>query len=94
MITILSFLVLGILVGLTLRRYRLLLKSIDKSTNVAIYFLLFFLGISVGANKTIIKNIPSIGLQAITIAFGAIIGSVFLSFILYSFLYKKGSNEK
>jgi len=54
---------------------------------------LFLLGIGVGLNKTIVSNMAKIGLQAILITFGAVLGSLILAYITYTLFFIQ-KNEK
>jgi len=88
MITVLSLMLAGIVVGYLISNHRKLLKINDKLLTWAIYGLLLLLGISVGLNKTIIQNLYKIGLQSAIIATGAITGSVLVLWALYHFFFK------
>lgn len=87
MITILLILTLGILVGLVLANKRRIHLLNNHLLNMAIYLLLFLLGISVGTNQTVIENIGKIGLEAVAIAIASIAGSVLLCAILFKFFF-------
>jgi hypothetical protein len=50
--------------------------------------LLFLLGVAIGANEVIVKNLPVLGLKALLITLGGIIGSVMLSWIAYHLWFK------
>ena len=88
MIIVLLLMLAGILAGFALRQKSIVLKINEKLTSVAIYILLFLLGISVGLNKTIIQQLDKIGIQALIITIGAISGSVLTLWILYRFFLK------
>lgn len=88
MITVLLLMLAGMATGFLLRQRPVILKISEKLTSVAIYILLFLLGISVGLNKMIIRHLDRIGLQAVLITFGAVFGSVLTIWILYRFVFK------
>jgi uncharacterized membrane protein YbjE (DUF340 family) len=88
MIIVLLLMLAGIIAGFALNRYPKVIQLNDKLTSLAIYVLLFLLGISVGLNKTIIQNLDKIGLQAFIITIGAISGSVFALYFVYRFVFK------
>lgn len=88
MITVLLLMLAGMLTGFLLRRETTILKINEKLTSLAIYVLLFLLGISVGLNKMIIQHLDRIGLQALLITIGAISGSVVALWILYRHFFK------
>ena len=65
MFTIIGIMLTGMLVGYLLRSKRLL--WIHKVITLLIWLLLFLLGIDVGGNETIIRNLHAIGLEALAI---------------------------
>ena len=83
MIEILVAMAAGITVGYLLRSKEQLFVYADKIVMVAIFLLLFVLGISVGINKVVVNNLHVIGLKALVLALSAVFGSVFLSWGLY-----------
>ncbi len=87
MFTVLAIMSAGIILGYLVRNKIRLIKYIDHSINIAIYLLLFLLGISVGANKTIMNNLGSLGLKALLLALGAVAGSVGLSYLTYKMFF-------
>ncbi len=89
MIEIIIIMCAGIVTGVFLRGRSSLLFASERMTGIAIYLLLFLLGLSVGTNDTIISNFPVIGFNAIILTFSAIAGSVLLSWLLYIFLFRK-----
>ncbi|MBE9466891.1 MAG: LysO family transporter [Bacteroidetes bacterium] len=89
MIIVLSVMVAGIILGALLNDKKKLISIIDKFTNWAIYALLFLLGISVGLNKTIINHLDSIGVKALIITIGAVLGSITTALIVYKIFFKK-----
>lgn len=94
MIAVLSFMILGILIGVVFNNRKKLISIIDKLTNWAIYALLFLLGISVGLNKTIINHLDSIGVKALIITIGAVFGSIIMALITYKLFFKKQKTNK
>jgi len=89
MIAILLVLTAGILVGFLLVGRPAWHRFNNHSLNLAIYGMLFLLGISVGTNREVIGNLGTIGYEAIAIAIASIAGSVLISSILFKFLFKK-----
>jgi uncharacterized membrane protein YbjE (DUF340 family) len=88
---ILLFLLVGALIGWPLRRWSRLLRANHHATNGAIYLLIFFLGLSVGGNETIMTALLHLGGRAAWLSLGAILGSLLLSQIVYYFfLLEKG----
>ncbi|RPH34231.1 MAG: DUF340 domain-containing protein [Bacteroidales bacterium] len=88
MITVVSIMVLGIIVGYFIRNRRLLVKINDKLIMWAIYLLLFILGLSIGANEVIMKNLPTLGLKALALTLGGVIGSISLAWLTYVRFFK------
>ena len=82
---ILLFLLAGIGAGWPLRYWPGGLRGVHYATNGAIYLLIFFLGLSVGGNETIMATLPQLGGRAAWLSLGAIIGSLALSQIVYYF---------
>ncbi len=79
---------IGIAIGFFISKKENLIKINDKLVTWAIYLLLFILGIDVGTNKDIINNIHTIGLQAIIITMGALLGSLICAYIVYKLFFK------
>ena len=94
MLMIFGLLIAGMLLGFLLRSKKRIIEYAGKLTNWTIYLLLLLLGISVGSNEKIINNISTIGINAIILALGSVIGSVAISYIVYLFCFKKRENEK
>lgn len=92
MIGVLITMIAGIITGILIHRKDHLVKINDRLITIAIYVLLFLLGISVGLNKTIIKNIATLGLQALIITAGAVLGSVLISWVVYRVFFKEKQN--
>lgn len=87
MLTVISCMVIGIFTGYVLRK-RHIAGLVGKMISVAIVGLLFFLGISVGTNKDIMNNLSTIGVNAMLISFAATMGSVFVSWLVYTIWFK------
>ncbi len=79
---------IGIILGFTIQNKSKVVKAIDPMINIAIYALLFLLGISVGTNETIINNLDTLGAQALLLTFGGVMGSVVLAFFTYKFFFE------
>ena len=93
MFTVLIVMVVGVFFGYFLRNRKKLVKFADKFTMWAIYLLLFLLGIAVGANEIIMKNLPKLGLKALIISLGAIAGSVLVAWGAYVIWFKPKNNS-
>jgi len=80
--------VLGMGIGLFIGNRPKIIKIVGILTSFAIFLLLFLLGIGVGTNDKIINNLHSIGLQALILTLGAILGSLICSYFVYKFFFK------
>jgi len=78
----------GIVIGYLLRRVQLFQK-INNLIFYTILFLLFMLGLSVGANKTIMSNLTTLGWQALLIAAAGTLGSVIMAKIVYNRFFRE-----
>lgn len=89
MFTVIIIMIVGMCVGYLFRERQNLAKYLDIIVNLAIFLLLFLLGISVGTNKTILNNIDSILLTVIILTIGAVLGSVIIAYFTYKLFFKK-----
>jgi Kef-type K+ transport system membrane component KefB len=88
MFNVLLFLGGGILVGLLFRNVESATRIVNKTTTVAIYLLLFLLGLKSGADKLIMNNLHTLGLTAFLISFFAIAGSVCTAWLTYVLFFR------
>lgn len=88
MAIILGLMILGMIVGLILGKYPVLLKINEKLLNAAIYILILLLGIAVGSNDKIVNNLFDFGIQALAITSGAIAGSVAMCWLIYKTFFQ------
>ena len=79
----------GMLAGWLLRNRKGLLAWNARLINVAIYFLLFFLGVTIGTDETIVSTLPTLGVKALWLSLGGIGGSVLLSWGVYMLWFRK-----
>ena len=89
MVLITLFLLSGMLAGYFLRKKSSIIEFTDKVTTGAICLLLFLLGLSVGENEIIIRSIAKLGIQAFVLTAGAVSGSVFLSYFVYVYIFRR-----
>lgn len=90
---ILLFLIIGILIG----RFKEFSEK-DKKINgymqqIGVIFLLFFMGASIGANKSVLKNIKTIGKTSLIFAISAIVFSVLVLYFVSEKFLKEGEEE-
>ena len=88
MFTVITIMFVGIVLGYLFRR-KTILQKLNKPINYTIYLLLFILGVSVGGNKEIIDSLPTLGGQALLLAFAGTLGSLLAAWIVYRLFFKK-----
>lgn len=92
------FIVIGIMFGGValgyLFRRKAILQKIGQPIRYTIYLLLFFLGISVGGNDELIRNLPALGGQALWLAFAGTLGSVVAAWGVDRFFFKQDKSGK
>lgn len=76
MLVIIGCFIAGILAGVALRGRTRILGWVSRSTDLAVGFLLFVLGVSIGVNEEVIANLPGLGLEGFLLSLGAIAGSI------------------
>lgn len=92
MFSIIFTAILGTAVGYLLRRFRGL-QRINISITLTICLMLFFLGVSVGENRLLMKNFLSFGLQAALIAGLGLAGSVLAAWALERRFFRKEDGD-
>jgi uncharacterized membrane protein YbjE (DUF340 family) len=88
-IIVLAIMVLGIGIGLIIGNRPKIIKIVGALTSFSIFLLLFLLGIGVGTNNKIINNLDSIGIQALVLTMGALLGSLICAYLTYKMFFKK-----
>lgn len=91
MIIVISIMLCGVGIGYKFRNRKF--KLVSPIIMLLIFFLLFFLGVSVGGNNDIMNNLAKIGLDALIITLGAVIGSCLAAMAVYRIFFKKLENE-
>ncbi len=92
MFTVIGIMFCGIACGYLFRKVEALQK-ISKSISYTILLLLFLLGISVGANESIVSNLTTLGGQALLIASAGTLGSLVAASLVYHFFFREGGNK-
>ncbi len=64
-----------------------IMSSIDNLASISLFVLIFLVGIDVGGNKTIFKDLKKAGFKVLLVPFGGIVGS------LVGFLFNMALNE-
>ncbi len=88
MIQVLILMIIGIVIGRFIRNNRKLIKINDKLTTIAIFILLFAMGINIGLNDKIIRDLDNVGLSALLITVAALLGSLVFSLFVYKLWFK------
>ena len=88
MFIIVGIMLLGVLVGFLLRNKKI--SWIQSLITLFIWLLLFLLGVDVGGNPDIINNLPTLGVEALIITIGAVLGSAICAALLWRAVYNKG----
>lgn len=91
MLKIVGIMLSGVLFGWLLRHQKFL--YIQYSITFLIWLLLFTLGLEVGSDQEVIKNLPTLGGQAVFISLLATILAILSGWLLWN-LGKKPTNEK
>jgi uncharacterized membrane protein YbjE (DUF340 family) len=82
---VIGLFIVGIWIGTLFRKKKKFLNATEILVTLAIFALLFFLGISVGSDPRIVSNISTLGWQAVLLSTGAILGSLILAGLAASF---------
>ena len=82
MALLLGALILGFLLARSNRLPRGSKQVMNKLGNVALFALLFSMGSSLGSNSDLVRSLPTLGLKALVMSLSAVIGSVFLVWLL------------
>jgi len=88
MFTVIIIMFCGIALGYLFRRDSRLQQT-GKAVTIAIVLLLFLMGVSVGANKAILDNLGTLGMQALLIAVAGTAGSVLAGWAVYRLFFKE-----
>lgn len=91
MLIVIGLMICGILIGFRFRKRNL--KYISSSITVAIWILLFLLGIQVGGDPKIMDNLGAIGGEALWLTLGAVGGSVICAWGVYRFFFNADKNK-
>ena len=92
MLNIILIILSGIVVGYFIRKIPQV-KYAGNVISLIIMLLLFFMGVSVGANEQVISNFSSIGFDALIITLGGTIATILCAWLVYSMFFK-GKGKK
>jgi uncharacterized membrane protein YbjE (DUF340 family) len=65
------------------------LQRLNPAIMATICALLFVLGLSIGANELIMKNLTTLGLQALVLSCAGTAGSILAGWGIYHFFFKQ-----
>jgi len=92
MISIITSMLSGILLGYFLRQRRL--RFVQPCITLFIWLLLLLMGIEVGTNEVILSNLPTLGAEALLLTIGGLLGSCTAAWFLWREIKKKeGKNN-
>ena len=88
MLRVILIMTSGMLLGYLFRNQKWIKNAVGHIITWAIYLLLLLLGISVGTNETIIRNLGTIGINAFLLTIGAVVGSIMVSWYTYILFFR------
>lgn len=92
MFIIIGLMLTGMLLGYLLRKRNL--SRIHQVITGLIWLLLFILGIEVGSNEAIVRGLHTLGVEALVLTLGGLLGSVLAAWVLWRWLYKKSEDSE
>ncbi len=90
---ILGLMTLGMIIGVSIRHKKKVIKQVNKLVTISVYLLLFLLGISVGLNDELVSNLDTLGVHALIITLMAVLGSVLLASLVYHLYFRNSNHE-
>ena len=87
MLKIVGIMLLGVFTGYLLKNYQL--RWVQKWIMLAIWLLLFLLGIAVGTIGEIVNNLDTVSVNVLNLALGGVSGSVILAWVVYRFFFMR-----
>jgi len=88
MLYILLSLASGAFIGFFIRKRKKASSIFSRATSGIIFVLLFILGMTVGLNESLFKNLSTVGIKALVLTFGGLSGSVCLSLLVYRLFFR------
>lgn len=92
MFVVIGFMFAGMLFGYLFKNKQV--TWIGKLITVLIWLLLFLLGVDVGGNQMIINGLFTIGVDALIITVGAVLGSVVGACLLWKWIDQEFKKDK
>lgn len=87
MLNVIIIMSVGLAIGALLKSHKKLLAHADRVVTYAIWLLLFLLGLSIGTNEAVVRNIGSLGIEAAVVTIFTISFSVLLAYVLFRFVF-------
>ena len=84
---VLLILLVSVLVGITLRKFRAV-RHRGKTATLTVWLLIFVFGISLGSNKEIVSDFGQMGITAVVVAVMGVAGSIIVAWGLKSVIDK------
>ena len=92
MFIVLGLLCVGIAAGYLLR-HAPICGGLERSISYTIFVMLFVFGISIGANRALLRDLGEFGAQAALLAVCGVAGSLLASYIAYRLFIRKGLRD-
>lgn len=89
MLAMLIALVAGVVIGVFNLLPAPIFKMIDKVMGVILFLLIFTLAVGVGSDAAIFANLSALGVQALVLTLGAILGSVVFVYMVQQKWFRK-----
>jgi uncharacterized membrane protein YbjE (DUF340 family) len=93
MLEILALMFAGTLAGYLIRKRQVQVRLLEKGILWSIFLLLFLLGLSIGSNDEVMRQLPVLGGQAFLLSLGGVGGSLLFAFLAWRFLFKKEQKQ-
>lgn len=91
MLTILTFMLLGIAAGYLMRRRTM--GWLDSVTRIFVWLLLFLLGVEAGGDPRIVGSLGSLGSDALALSLAGVVGSALSALFLWRYVIKERTGE-
>ena len=91
MLSLISLILSGVIVGYMLRRFDL--RWLSRLTTLLVWILLFLLGIDAGSNPQVINGLSSLGAEAAVIAIAGTLGCCIVSLVLWRIINRKDTKS-
>jgi NhaP-type Na+/H+ or K+/H+ antiporter len=85
---------LGIMLAHFLRSNKAVPDVAGKATTWSVCLLVFFLGVSIGGNATVMHALGTLGIQALVLSTGGVVGSVLVSTLVSRWFFEPIADEE